>query len=283
MITYEKISIEDFILLFQIHYGQKHNDSYMRPEREWEEVARWRKEAYVFKEEGQIVGGVLQPDNIVMGLFTIAPYNDYAKLLQVLMEHLEDKEYVFYEIPESNSNYYQDGFRLDQSEVLMHMKTKKVGLSLPDGYTASLIEEKDIKEIGRMLHKAFISDKVYKHVDPVEEFIGSTQGYFNHVKDHDHLYKATKKIQDDQGHIVGALLTMMDAGHPFAYNLAVDPDHQKKGLGKYLLGSFVNDISEHYDLVRLYVHTSNPIKHMYERIGFEYGVAIKTYTYQNKK
>jgi ribosomal protein S18 acetylase RimI-like enzyme len=280
MITYEKISIEDFIPLFQINYGKKHNDCYMLPADTWAEVAKWRKDAYVFKKDGHCIGGVLQPDNIITGLFTIAPYNDYAKLLEVLLEQLEEKEYVFYEIPDCNSIYYQEGFILERSEVLMYMRTDKIELSLVEGYTSSLIEEKDSEEIGRMLHKAFLNDKVYKHVDPVEEFINSAKGFFDHVKGHDNLYKATKKIQDQDGHIVGAILTMMDAGHPFAYNLAVDPDHQKKGLGKYLLGSLVNDLKDYYDTVRLYVHTNNPIRRMYESIGFQYGVPINTYSFK---
>ncbi len=279
MITYEKISMEDFIPLFQVHYGKKHNDCYMRPEDSWAEVAKWRKEAYVFKKDGHNIGGVLQPDNIVTGLFTIAPYDDYAKLLEVLLEHLEQKKYVFYEIPDCYSAYYQEGYTLDQSEIMMYMKTKKIESSLVNSYTASLIDEKDTEEIGRMLHKAFVNDKVYKNVDPVEEFINSAKGFFNHVKGHDNLYKATKKIKDQEGDIVGAILTMVDAGHPFAYNLAVDPDHQKKGLGKYLLGSFVNDINDYYETVRLYVHTNNPIRSMYESVGFQYGVAINTYLY----
>ncbi len=281
MITYEKISIEDFIPLFQLHYGKKHNDSYMRPEDSWVEVVKWRKEAYIFKKDGHSIGGVLQPDNIVTGLFTIPPYEDYGKLLEVLIEHLEEKKYVFYEIPDCYSSYYKDGYTLDQSEVMMYMKPEKLEYSLANGYTASLIEKKDAEEIGHMLHKAFVNDKVYKHVDTVEAFIASSKRFFSHVKGHDSLYKATKKIKDCEGHIVGTLLTMIDLNYPFAYNLAVDPDHQNKGLGKYLLGSFVNDISEHYDLVRLYVHTNNPIRNMYESIGFKYGVAIKTYSYIN--
>jgi len=281
-INLQKTTLEEFIPLFQEFYGERHDSSYHRPANEWAEVAKWRKEAYLFKQGGQVVGGVLLPEGIVTGLFTIPPFDDYQKLLDIIIGHFDNKEYTFYEIPKVHQKHYQN-YELITSEVMMYMKPIKQELHLAEGYHASPIKEEDVEEIGKMLYRAFSQSSVYKRLDPEQEFISSAKGYFSYVKKDSVIYNSTLKVTDENKMIVGALLSMIDTGFPFAYNLAVDPLHQGRGIGKYLLSAFVDGVKDEYDKVRLFVHTNNPARIMYESVGFRYGEPIQNYVFTKKE
>jgi ribosomal protein S18 acetylase RimI-like enzyme len=280
-LTLRKANLDEFIPLFQKHYGEVCDACYLRSPQVWEEIARWRKEAYFVIKDEVIIGGVLLPDGIVTGMFLVPPYDNYQEMLEMILSTLEG-ENIFYEIPSMFEEYYDSRFELLQKEVLMHMKPKELTLTLHPDYHSRLIEKDDVESIGRLLHKAFVSSAVYKQVDPVEEFISSANGYHSFIEKEPKLHQATKLVKDKDGKIVGALLSMLDDQNPFAYNLAVDPDHQGKGIGRYLLSSFVDGLANDFNIVRLFVHVNNPAKEMYESIGFKFGIPITSYTYKKE-
>lgn len=239
-----KAPIEDFIPLFQENYGVVNYDSYHRSNEVWAAVAKWRQEAYFFVQNDRIIGGVLQPESIVTGLFTIPPYANYKEILEVLLLNLECKEYTFYEVPRIYSHHYDDRFELQRTEVMMYMKPCSQELILPQTYTSHNLYMDDIEEIGQVFFDAFSTCKVYKSVDPIETFTESAKSFFNYTKSFPKLYNATKLVRDKDGNIAGVILSMMDDGMPFAYNLAVAPHHQSKGIGKYLITSLVEGVKD---------------------------------------
>jgi len=80
-------------------------------------------------------------------------------------------------------------------------------------------------------------------------------------------------IQD--GKIVAMLECWTDARirvrHISTFFMAVDPDMQRRGIGKTLLGTYINWVRTHPHLLKieLHVHDDNEgAKALYERIGF---------------
>ncbi len=278
-IIIKKIEIKKFIPLFVKYYGQVHNESYQRPLSEWEAVAKWRDEAYFFYHNDSIVGGYLRSNSVIAGLFTVPPYNDYKHLLDNLLNSLEDRVYTFYEVPQVYRKFYDERFELISSEVMMYMSPCQSSCKLPSGYHASTINEDDLEEIGFMLHTTFSSSEVFKKVDEVSEFVNSVSSFYKSVDKNSTLYKSTLKVTDENNRIVGVILSMIDAKCPFAYNLAVHPDHQGKGIGKFLLSTLVDGVKDDYDKIRLVVQTNNPAKKMYKKMGFISTSPVKNFKY----
>ncbi|MGO0732084.1 GNAT family N-acetyltransferase [Bacillus tropicus] len=68
--------------------------------------------------------------------------------------------------------------------------------------------------------------------------------------------------------MVGVCLHMEFEDYPLIISLAVDPKHQHKGLGRFLLTHSINISSKEYPATRLAIIKDNPAINLYEDLGF---------------
>ncbi|WP_282138678.1 GNAT family N-acetyltransferase [Rossellomorea aquimaris] len=100
------------------------------------------------------------------------------------------------------------------------------------------------------------------HGTNVNEFI--YQHKHNKIMD-----ECSRVVSDNRtNNIVGVCLHMEFEDYPLIMSLVVDPDHQQRGLGRYLLTHSINRSSKAYPASRLSVIKDNQAIRLYEDLGF---------------
>jgi GNAT superfamily N-acetyltransferase len=229
---------------------------------------------FIMKNE-TIVGGVFLKPNFMADLFVVPPFKDYEGLVQKLLNYLKkvsknEGEIYFRDIVEEHvPAYEQQGCQVREVNYWMIHPTQSMNAVLPDGYRSRSVSSEDTNDIACLIMKSYRANPAYKQ-------IGTKEDYMNHVEEFIEKYQSNKTMDEcsrviegkSTNTIVGVCLHMEFEDYPLIMSLAVDPDHQHRGLGRFLLTHSINISSKEYPAARLAVLKDNPAIKLYEELGF---------------
>lgn len=273
---------KEYIRYYSIYYGQKYADYFFRRSTETMiEVASIFDCGYLIMKEENIIGGVFLKPNFMSDLFVIPPYENYEELAHKVLSHLkkiskpEEKIFLREIVEEHVATYIQKGCEVNEVNYWMIRPTQSLQAVLPEGYLSKSVIWEDIEDIACLIMKAYEANPAYKQ-------IGTKEDYANHVKEFIEKYQ-TNGIMDECSrviveqsteNIVGVCLHMEFEHYPLIMSLAVDPEHQQKGIGRFLLTNSINISSKEYPATRLAVLKDNSAIKLYEDLGFIKNKAI---------
>jgi N-acetylglutamate synthase-like GNAT family acetyltransferase len=267
---------KEYFRYYSIYYGQKYADYFFRRSSETSmEIASIFDCGYLIKKDENIIGGVFLKPNFMSDLFIVPPYEDYEGLVHKLLDHLkkisktEEKIFLREIVEEHVTTYKQKGCQVHEVNYWMVRPTQAIKAMLPEGYISSSISSEDINDIAYLIMKSYKANPAYKQV-------GTKEDYTNHVKEFLEKYQNNKTMDEcsrvivdkSTNNIVGVCLHMEFEDYPLIMSLAVDPEHQHKGLGRFLLTHSINKSSKEYPATRLAVIKDNPAIKLYEDLGF---------------
>jgi N-acetylglutamate synthase-like GNAT family acetyltransferase len=267
---------EEYIRYYSIYYGQKYADYFFRrSSAAMKELVSIFDCGYIIMKDENIVGGVFLKPNFMADLFVVPPYEDYEGLVHKLLNYLkkvsksEDEIYFRDIIEEHVPAYEQQGCQVREVNYWMIRPTQSMKAMLPEGYRSKSVSREDINDIACLIMKSYKANPAYKQ-------IGTKEDYMNHVEEFIEKYQ-NNKIMDEcsrvivdknTNNIVGVCLHMEFEDYPLIMSLAVDPEHQHRRLGRFLLTHSINISSKEYPAARLAVLKDNPAIKLYEDLGF---------------
>ncbi|MFD1738633.1 GNAT family N-acetyltransferase [Bacillus salitolerans] len=268
---------KEYIRYYSIYYGQKYADYFFRRSSETLiEIASIFDCGYFIMKDEKIIGGVFLKPNFMSDLFVVPPYEDYyEELVHRLLNYLKkvsktEEKIILREILEEHvTTYEQQGCHVHEVNYWMIRPTQSIKPILPEGYISKPVLGEDIDDIACLIMKSYKANPAYKR-------IGTKEDYSNHVKEFIEKYQNNKimdecsrvMIEQTTNNIVGVCLHMEFEDYPLIMSLAVDPEHQHKGLGRFLLTHSINISSKEYPATRLAVIKDNPAIKLYEDLGF---------------
>ncbi|ENQ3106124.1 GNAT family N-acetyltransferase [Bacillus cereus] len=267
---------KEYIRYYSIYYGQKYADYFFRRSSETLlEISSIFDCGYLIMNDENIIGGVSLKPNFMSDLFVVPPYEDYEGLAHKLLNHLKkvsktEEKIILRDIVEEHvPTYEQKGCQVHEVNYWMIRPTQSLKAMLPEGYISKSVLGEDIDDIACLIMKSYKANPAFKQIGPKED-------YTNHVKDFIGKYQNNKIMDEcsrviiEQGtnNIVGVCLHMEFEDYPLIMSLAVDPEHQHKGLGRFLLTHSINISSKEYPATRLAVIKDNPAIKLYEDLGF---------------
>ncbi|WP_421385251.1 GNAT family N-acetyltransferase [Bacillus salacetis] len=267
---------KEFTRFHSIYHGQKYADYYFRRSPETMlEVASIFDCGYLIMKNEKVIGGVFLKPNFFSDLFIVPPYKDYEGLLEKLLNYLkkvskaEEKIFIREIVEEQVATYEKNGCKVNEINYWMIRPTEPLKAVLPAGYLSRPVSSEDTDEIASLIMKAYEANPAYKEV-------GEKEGYILHVKEfldthsNNQIMDECSRVIVDQSSndIVGTCLHMEFEEYPLIMSLAVDPEHQQKGLGRFLLTHSINISSKEYPAARLSVLKDNPAIELYEKLGF---------------
>ncbi|UTE76686.1 GNAT family N-acetyltransferase [Rossellomorea sp. KS-H15a] len=267
---------KEYTHYYSIYHGQKYADSYFRRSSDTlVEVATIFDCGYFIMEGETIIGGVLLKPHFISDLFVVPPYKDYEGLASKLLNYVKkisaiEENIIVREVVEEHvATYEQLGCTIQEVNVWMIRPTEPMKTTLPEGYSSRAVTSEDAEDIACLLMKSYSTNPAYKQ-------IGTKEDYLLHVNEFNDVHKRNK-IMDEcsrvvidahSNNIVGVCLHMEFEEYPLIMSLVVDPDHQKRGLGRYLLTHSINRSSAGYPATRLSVIEDNAAIKLYEDLGF---------------
>jgi GNAT superfamily N-acetyltransferase len=267
---------EEFLRYYSIYYGQKYADYFFRrSSAAMKEIVSIFDCGYLIVNDETIVGGVFLKPNFMADLFVVPPYEDYEGLVHKILNYLkkvsktEDEIYFRDIVEEHVPAYEQQGCQVREVNYWMIRPTQSMKAMLPEGYRSRSVSSEDTNNIACLLMKSYKANPAYKQ-------IGTKEDYMNHVEEFIEKYQ-TNAIMDEcsrvivdknTNNIVGVCLHMEFEDYPLTMSLAVEPEHQQRGLGRFLLTHSINISSTEYPATRLAVIKDNPAIKLYEDLGF---------------
>jgi ribosomal protein S18 acetylase RimI-like enzyme len=267
---------KEFTRYYSAYYGQKYADYFFRRSTAaMIEIAAIFDCGYFIKKEETIVGGVFLKPNFMADLFVVPPYDDYEELLCKLLNYLkkvsetEDEIYFRDIVEEHVPSYEQHGCRIREANYWMIRPTQFMKAILPEGYRSRAVSSEDTNEIACLLMKSYKANPAYKLIGAKEDYVNHVDEFLEKYQNQTIMDECSRVIVDTgTNSIVGVCLDMEFENYPLIMSLAVDPDHQKKGLGRFLLTHSINISSKEYPATRLSVLKDNRAIKLYEALGF---------------
>lgn len=267
---------KEYIRYYSIYYGAKYADYFFRRSLATnEEIISVFDCGYFVMKDESIIGGVFLKPNFMSDLFVVPPYEDYEGLVHKLLDYLkkvsstEEKIYLREILEEYVTTYEQRGCQIHEVNYWMIRPTQSLRTLLPEGYISKTVSSEDTNDIASLLLKSYKANPAY-----IE--IGTKEDYIDHVKEFIEKYKSNKImdecsrviVDESTNNIVGVCLHMEFEDYPLIMSLAVDPEHQHKGIGRFLITHSINISSKGYPATRLSVIKDNPAIKLYEDLGF---------------
>ncbi|KMM38488.1 GNAT family N-acetyltransferase [Guptibacillus hwajinpoensis] len=267
---------EEYFKYYSIYYGQKYSDYFFRRSSEtMKEIATIFDCGYLIIEDENVIGGVFLRSNFMADLFVVPPYEDYEGLVDKILNHLkkisktEEKIIVRDVVEEHVTTYEKRGCQINEVNYWMIRPTQQIEAMLPEGYSLKSVLDENKEDIADLILKSYKANPAYKQ-------IGTKEDYTKHVKEFIEKYQNNKIMEEcsrviiekSTNNIVGVCLHMEFEDYPLIMSLAVDPEHQHKGLGRFLLTHSINISNKEYQATRLAVIKDNPAIKLYEKLGF---------------
>jgi ribosomal protein S18 acetylase RimI-like enzyme len=267
---------KEYIRYYSIYYGQKYADYYFRRSPETlMELASIFDCGYLIMKDENIIGGVFLKPNFMSDLFVIPPYQDYEGLAHKLLRYLkkvskpEEKIFLREIVEEHVPTYEQKGCQAGEVNYWMIRPTQSMKAMLPEGYIARSVSNEDPNDIAGLLMKAYKANPAYKQIGTKENYVLHVKEFLDNHKNNKIMDECSRVIIDQStNNVVGVCLHMEFEDYPLIMSLAVDPDHQHKGLGRFLLSHSINESSKEYPATRLSVLKDNSAIKLYEDFGF---------------
>ncbi|NQD67752.1 GNAT family N-acetyltransferase [Bacillus haikouensis] len=267
---------KEFNRYYSIYYGQKYADYFFRRSpAAMIEIASIFDCGYVIMKDENMVGGVFLKPNFMADLFVIPPYEDYEGLVHKLVNYLikiskTEDEITFRDIIEEHvPAYEQQGCQVREVNYWMIRPTQSMKAVLPEGYSSRSISSEDTNDIARLIMKSYKANSVYKQIGTKEDYVNHVEEFIEKYQNNIIMDECSRVIADKSTNtIVGVCLHMEFEDYPLIMSLAVDPDHQQRGIGRFLLTHSINISSKEYPAARLAVLQDNPAIKLYEDLGF---------------
>jgi N-acetylglutamate synthase-like GNAT family acetyltransferase len=266
----------EFIRYHSIYYGQKYADYYFRRSSTavMETVTIFDCGYLIMKDE-KTIGGVFLKPNFMSDLFVIPPYDDYEGLVQKLLNYIkkvsktEEKIIIREVVEECIPTFEQNGCQAQEVNYWMIRPTQSIKAMLPEGYIAKPVLPKYTHEIACLIMKAYKANPVMENIAAKEFYIQHVEHFLEEHRENEIMDECSRVIVDQNtNNIVGVCLHMEFEDYPLIMSLAVDPEHQRKGLGRFLLTHSINISSKAYPATRLAVVKGNQSIKLYENLGF---------------
>ncbi|NMH68047.1 GNAT family N-acetyltransferase [Bacillus sp. RO3] len=265
----------EFVRYYSIYYGQKYADYYFRRSTAaLIEIAAIFDCGYFIMKGETVIGGVFLKPNFMSDLFVVPPFKDYEGLVRTLLNHLkkisktEEKILIREVVEEHVAAYQRNGCRIGEVNYWMIRPTQSMEAMLPEGYRSRPVSCEDTNGIASLLVKAYKANPAYQQIGAKEDYIHHVEEFIEKYQTHPIMDECSRVIVDQSGNIVGVCLHMEFEGYPLIMSLAVHPDHQQKGLGRYLLTHSIHISSKEYPATRLAVIKDNSAIKLYEDLGF---------------
>jgi GNAT superfamily N-acetyltransferase len=267
---------KEYFQYYSIYYGQKYADYYFRRSSETlMEIAAIFDCGYLIMKDENIIGGVFVKPNFMSDLFVVPPYKDYEGLVDMLLNYLkkisnsEEKIFLREIVEEHINTYEQKGCQVNEVNYWMIRPTQSMTAILPGGYISRSISNEDTNDIACLIMKSYKANPAYKQIGTKEDYVNHVKEFIEKYQSHQIMDECSRVIVDKStGIVVGVCLHMEFENYPLIMSLAVDPDHQRKGLGRFLLKNSINKSSKEYPATRLAVIKDNPAIKLYEDLGF---------------
>lgn len=267
---------KEYVRYYSIYHGQKNADSYFRRSSETLiEIASIFDCGYFITEGETIIGGVFLKPNFMSDLFVVPPYKDYEGLVHKLLNYLkkisetQDKILVREVVEEHVATYKQLGCKIQEVNVWMIRPTEPMKAILPEGYRSRAVSSEDANDIACLLVKAYKANPAYKQIGTKEDYLLHINEFINQHQHNKIMDECSRVVIDHRtNNIVGVCLHMEFEDYLLIMSLVVDPDHQQKGIGRYLLTHSIHSSSEGYPATRLSVIKDNSAIKLYEELGF---------------
>ncbi|WP_299739021.1 GNAT family N-acetyltransferase [uncultured Rossellomorea sp.] len=267
---------EEYTRYYSIYHGQKYADSYFRRSpATLVEVATIFDCGYFVMEGETIIGGVLLKPNFISDIFVVPPYKDYEGLAHKLLNYVkkisttENKIIVREVVEEQVAAYKQLGCKIHDVNVWMIRPTEPMKALLPEGYRSRAVSRGDANDIACLLLKAYRANPVYKQIGTKEDYLLHVNEFIDQHKHNKIMDECSRVVIDTHSNnIVGVCLHMEFEDYPLIMSLVVDPDHQQRGLGRYLLTHSIHSSSAAYPATRLSVIKDNAAIQLYVDLGF---------------
>lgn len=267
---------KEYIRYYSIYYGQKYADSFFRRSSEtMMEIASIFDCGYFIKKDETIIGGVFLKPGFMSELFVVPPYDDYEGLVHKLLNYLksvsntEDKIIVREIVEEHVPTYEQQGCQVHEVNYWMIRPTQSLKAMLPVGYSSKSVSSENINDIASLIMKSYKANPVYKQIAAKENYIQHVQEFIENHKNNKIMDECSRVIVEKRtNYIVGVCLHMEFEEYPLIMSLVVAPEHQHRGLGRFLLTHSINISSKEYPVTRLAVLKDNPAIKLYENLGF---------------
>ncbi|WP_113929980.1 GNAT family N-acetyltransferase [Bacillus sp. P14.5] len=266
----------DFLRYYSIYYGQKYADYFFRKSSAvLQEIAAIYDCGYLIKKDESIIGGVFLKPNFMADLFVVPPFEDYEKLARMLLLYLkkisntEDKIILRDIVEEHVPTYEQNGCRVQEINYWMIRPTESIKARLPEGYISKPVTSEDTHEIADLIMKAYKENPAYKQIGTKDDYIQHINEFIEKYKKNNIMDECSRVIvKQNTNKIAGVCLNMEFEEYPLIMSLAVDPEHQHRGIGRFLLTHSINISSKEYEAARLAVIKDNAAIKLYEDLGF---------------
>jgi N-acetylglutamate synthase-like GNAT family acetyltransferase len=267
---------EEYIRYYSIYYGQKYADYFFRrSSAAMKEIVSIFDCGYVIMKDENIVGGVFLKPNFMADLFVVPPYEDYEGLVHKLLNYLkkvsktEDEIYFRDIVEEHVPAYEQQGCQVREVNYWMIRPTHSMKAMLPEGYRSKSVSSEDTNDIACLIMKSYKANPAYKQIGTKEDYMNHVEEFIEKYQNNTIMDECSRVIIDKStNNIVGVCLHMEFEEYPLIMSLAVDPEHQHRGLGRFLLNNSIDISSKEYPATRLAVLKDNPAIKLYEGLGF---------------
>ncbi|PFA55517.1 GNAT family N-acetyltransferase [Bacillus sp. AFS015896] len=267
---------KEYIRYYSIYYGQKYADYFFRRSSETLlEIVSIFDCGYLIMNDKNIIGGVFLKPNFMSDLFVVPPYEDYEGLVHKLLNHLkkvskpEEKIILRDIIEEHVPTYEQKGCQVHEINYWMIRPTQSLKAMLPEGYISKSVLSEDIDDIACLIMKSYKANPAFKQIGTIEDYTNHVKAFIGKYQNNKIMDECSKVIiEQSTNNIIGVCLHMEFENYPLIMSLAVDPKHQHKGLGRFLLTHSINISREKYPATRLAVIKDNPAIKLYEDLGF---------------
>ena len=234
-------------------------------------------------EHDQRIGGVIIKPNEMGWLFFIPPFSDRSRVLNLLVKHLKrwsnpEKIIFAHGVLSSELNdYLRTGFRPTSelryfkesgssnlpwdTSCVMIRPTQKYETVFPDQYKIVNPKDVEVQALGRFFCKVFDNDK------SIETHTEAYKNYFKNCKDQT-LNTSTVLIDKESNEIVGACLISIWNDWPLIYDVGVHNGHRGAGLAGKMIQKALNNLTDVYPVLRLFVELGNDAQSLYHRLGF---------------
>ncbi|MGM0844878.1 MAG: GNAT family N-acetyltransferase [Bacillota bacterium] len=267
---------KEFVQYYSIYYGQKYADYFFKRSSEaMIEIASIFDCGYLIIKDESIIGGVFLKPNFISDLFVVPPYDNYEGLVDKLLTYLkkvsktEEKIIVREIVEEHVSTYEAKGCEVQEVNFWMIRPTQSLEAVLPEGYLSKSIISGDTRDIASLIMKSYKANPAYKQIGTKEDYVLHIKEFIEKHQKNNIMDECSRVIIDKRtSNIVGVCLHMEFEDYPLIMSLAVDPEHQHRGLGGFLLTHSINISSRKYPATRLAVIKDNPAIKFYENLGF---------------
>lgn len=230
---------------------------------------------YLIMRDDHFVGGVFIKPNFMADLFVVPPYDDYEGLLNSTLSHLrtisrKGEEIVIREVVEEWVHVYQrNECRIHETTYWMIRPTQPIGAILPHGYKSKPVENEDVEQIATLIMDAYEANPVMRPIASREFYVRHVNNFLAQHSRNPIMDRCSQVVVHDVTNtVVGVCLHMEFEDYPLVMSLAVKPEHQHQGVGRYLLSHSINMATEAYPAIRLSVVKDNPAIKLYEGLGF---------------